>query len=79
MLKRENRNYYDDDDEEDDTNYQMTFDYNFDFNFRKKIFGQTFVYRVGFYIEYSKPCFGNYSFSHCNHFSMACANILEVM
>src|SRR5437763_7004307 len=54
----------------DKSTFERTFDYSFDFTYHNKIIGIAYVYRGGFYIEYSKPHAHIYKSSHCNHFSV---------
>ncbi len=56
--------------DEEEPTYQFVFNYSFDFTFRNKIIGTTFVYRGGFNIEFTRPSGIVYKSPHCNHFSM---------
>lgn len=53
-----------------DHNFERTFNYCFDFSYRSTLAGTVYVYRGGFYIEFSLSYQHTYKSSHCNHFSM---------
>ncbi len=56
--------------DEEEPTYQFVFKYSFDFTFKNKIIGTAFVYRGGFYIEFTVPFGRIYKSLHCAHFSM---------
>lgn len=63
------RNTYVDEDN-GPSSYIKTFDYCFDFVYKKRVTGKAFVYHGGFQIQYKRPYGLIYTSSHCNNFSM---------